>query len=98
MRSFSITSTPKGGYLLIFTIGVQMNAVLCLIITFPTVSTIFKSSPHEDLCTSGGGILFATLPTLSLLRRLSHLQPFISLSALFEKGFPGSDCNGTSGT
>src|ERR1700678_2244881 len=61
-----MTAVPRIGecviYLLIFTIGVQMNAVLCLIITFPTVSTIFKSSPHEDLCTSGGGILFGASP------------------------------------
>jgi hypothetical protein len=67
------------------------HAILRLIKTFPTVFTVLLSSPQEDLCTFDGGILFATLPSLSLLRRLLGLQKLISSSALFKKGFPGKD-------
>src|ERR1700678_1903176 len=75
-----MTAVPRIGecviYLLIFTIGAQMNAVLCLIITFPTVSTIFKSSPHEDLCLVGG-----------FFSRLSRLCRCLGVSRIFSRSF-----------
>lgn len=62
-----------------------MHAILRLIKPFPTVFTVLLPSPQEDLCTFDRGIFFATLPSLSLLRRLSGLQKLIMSSALFQK-------------
>ena len=65
-----------------------MPAILRLIKTFSTVLAVLHSTPKKDLCFSVGGVPFATLPGLSLLRRLFRLQNFISCSAVFEEGFP----------
>src|ERR1700678_3085552 len=92
------TRLKKHHIFLVFTIGIQMHAILCLIITLPTVFTVLLTSPQEDFCTFDGGFLFATLSSLSLLRRLSGLQKLISCSTFFKKGFPGKDYSRTRNT